>query len=450
MKQKIKKIIRERFYDLGFNYRTLKNEGGVAIITVLMFLILLAILAPVALKKTGQDSKATSNYLRDKQTFYMAEAGIQHAMNTMYTSAVDGLDAEIVNGEAGTVMLNAQAFGNGTYTVTATDNDDGDGNFTTDTDNIIYLQSVGTLNGRNQTTRVLVRASTVNFSPSSAILTDDDLIISGNANILGAGAGIHTNGDLDSSGNMVVSGSVSAVGTANVGNPGNVGGSITSSAAPVPVPPDVADLAELKDFMDTTFKSHADFVFDATGKVTDGAGNVLADLGGASGTYDGWDFDPGKPSWKLANNSPADGMYYFDDTSAGVSSAPSGWDMTLVAEGHIEISGNPQFTVSKDPADPEGVQNIGLMALYDLKLNGNANQNIDGIIFAGQQLAISGNPNVNGSIIGKGFTTSVEHGDDHITTSTISGNITLTYNGGLATPFPTTTVVLTTLSWQEL
>jgi len=388
MKQKIKKIIRERFYDLGFDYRYLKNEGGVAIITVLMFLILLAILAPVALKKTGQDSKATSNYLRDKQTFYMAEAGIQHAMNTLYASAVDGLDAELTT-NAG-VMLNAQGFGNGTYTVTATDNDDGDGNLNSDTDNIIYLQSVGTLNGQNRTIRVLVRASTVSTVPASAILTDDDLIITGNANILGAGAGIHTNGDLDSSGNMVVSGSVSAVGTANVGNPGNVGGTVTSSAAPVPVPPDVADLAELKDFMDTTFKSHADFVFDATGKVTDGAGTVLADLGGASGTYDGWDFDPGKPSWKLANNSPADGMYYFDDTSAAVSSAPAGWDMTLVAEGHIEISGNPKFTNHKDPADPEGVQNIVLMSLYDLKLNGNADQSIDGIIFAGQQLAISG------------------------------------------------------------
>ena len=90
------------------------------------------------------------------------------------------------------------------------------------------------------------------------------------------------------------------------------------------------------------------------------------------------------------------------------------------------------------------------MALYDLKLNGNANQTIDGIIFAGQQFAISGNPAVNGSIIGKGFTTSVEHGDDHITTSTISGTMTLTYNGGLVTPFPLTNVALTTLSWQEL
>ena len=123
--------------------------------------------------------------------------------------------------------------------------------------------------------------------------------------------------------------------------------------------------------------------------------------------------------------------------------------MTLVAEGHIEISGNPEFTNYKDPADPEGVQNISLMALYDLKLNGNANQDIDGILFSGQQFDISGNPNVNGSIIGKGFATSVEHGDDHITTSTISGNMTLTYNGGLETPFGTA-VVLTTLSWQEL
>ena len=449
MEQKENKIIRERTCRLGFTYRRLNNEeGGTTIIMVVLFLILLTALAPIILQKTGQDTSQTGNFQSDKKTFYITEAGIQHAMNTLYTSASDGLDSELTT-SAG-VMLNAQSFNNGTYTVTATDNDDGDGDLNSDTDNIIYLDSVGTLNGESQTVRALVRAVVGSYIPTTAILTDDDLVISGNPIISGTAANIHTNGNLNSSGNMVVSGSLSASGSTTVNNPGNITGSITPSTPQVPVPPDVANLSELSDFMDSTFKQHADFILDGTGKVTDGNGTVLANLGGSSGTWDGWDFDPGKPSWKLQNASPADGMYYFDGSSAAVGSSPTGWDMTLVAEGHIEISGNPEFTNHKDTSDPLGVQNTALMSLYDLKLNGNANQNIDGLIFAGQQFDISGNPSAIGSIIGKGFATSVQHGNDFITTSTISGNITLAYNGGLVTPFPTTTVVLTTLSWQEL
>lgn len=449
MGQKENKIIRERTCRLGFTYRHLNNEeGGTTIIMVVMFLILLTALAPIALQKTGQDTSQTGNFRSDKQTFYITEAGIQHAMNTLYTSAADGLDSELTTNSG--VLLNAQSFASGTYTVTATDNDDGDGDLNSDTDNIIYLASVGTLNGESQTVRVLVRAIVGSFIPTTAILTDDDLAITGNPNITGTAANIHTNANLNSPGNMVVSGSISASGSASVNNPGNVTGSITPSAPQVPVPPNVANLSELSDFMDSTFKAHADFILDGTGKVTDGSGTVLANLGGSSGTWDGWDYDPGKPSWKLQDTSPADGMYYFDGASAGISSSPTGWDMTMVAEGHIEISGNPEFTNHKDASDPVGVQNTALMALYDLKLNGNANQNIDGFLFAGQQFDISGNPSAVGAIIGKGFSTSVQHGDDFITTSTISGNMNLAYNGGLTTPFPSTNVLLTTLSWQEL
>ena len=450
MEQKVKKIIRKRANDLGFTHRYLNNEtGAISIIMALLFLILLTALAPIAMNKTGQDTSQTSNFRRDKQTFYITEAGIQHAMNTLYTSASDGLNSELTTN--GGVLLNGQSFGSGTYTVTATDNDDGDGDLNSDTDGIIYLASVGNLNGKSKNVRVLLRTSVNNFVPTTAILTDDDLNISGNPNITGTGADIHTNGDLDSPGNMLVSGSVSASGSASVTNQPNVTGSITSSAANVPVPPNVANLSELRDFMDSTFKAKADFIFDSNGKVTAGDGTVLADFGvGNPGIYDGWDFDPGKPAWKLTDDTPADGMYYFDESSAAISSNPTGWDMTLVAEGHIEISGNPEFTNYQDPSDPEGVQNTALMALYDLKLNGNPNQNIDGILFCGQQFDIGGNPTVNGSIIAKDFATSVEHGDDHITTSSISGDMNLTYNGGLATPFPTGTVVLTTLSWQEL
>ncbi len=69
--------------------------------------------------------------------------------------------------------------------------------------------------------------------------------------------------------------------------------------------------------------------------------------------------------------------------------------LTLIAEGWIDISGNPDII----PSLTQGSVSYTLVAGTDLSISGSPNFPSPGLYFVGDQLKISGNPTMNGRVI---------------------------------------------------
>jgi hypothetical protein len=81
-------------------------------------------------------------------------------------------------------------------------------------------------------------------------------------------------------------------------------------------------------------------------------------------------------------------------------------------------------------------QSIVFVAKGDIKITGTPNQVWEGIILAREQIFLAGNPDLQGVVMAADQDDSFDlvTGDSKIT-----GNITLTYNGGLTTDIPIVT-----------
>ncbi len=440
----------------------LKNEQGVAIFLALLFLVVIAVFVPLTLNMTTTDVKRTGDYEDSRKAFYVAEAGLQRAMDDLLsgfndTSTYSTIDDVLGAADATTnVIENLEniAFGNGTYTVTVVDNSDGDGDQATDVDNVIFLVATATVDGETKTlqARITEQTSTTTgtFSGTHAVATESDLTINGNPTIQGTGGSVHSNSNLTISGNPTVeqsataSGNYTVTGSPSVGS-GSGGGKATEA---------------LPDVNISDYKQYADFVMGSDGIVRDSNGNQLFDAsggdkynaGGCNGNK-GWQYSPGPPvEWSLGDDCGGTGKYYVEG-NIGVGGNPGSqnnpWQTTLMAEGHIKINGNPQFTNYKDPSDSVGVQNIFMLAGTDIEWSGNPSNTIEGFIYAGEQIKLNGNPSIQGFIVAKDKANT----DTLVDNNSISGNPTITYTGGSTeTPFTVNVAgdtELTIISWNE-
>ena len=323
------------------------------------------------------------------------------------------------------------AFSGNTYYIRAYDNDDGDGDLTTDNDQLIILSAVGVVDGNTTTVQALV------FNPSgivNAISTNENLTISGNPIISGACGSIHTNDDMDVSGNPNISQNSTSSGTYIPG--GTVGGVSGGGHSDVPVP-----------LLDpTTFEPNADYKLASDGNVYDANGNFVHDA--TSSDWEGWNYS--SPKWTqtgVGAGATIDGSLYVEGDvviSSDVGAPGSPWEVTIVATGFIEVSGNPDLANYKNPSDQEEIQNIFMLAGTDLKFNGNSTVQIEGLLYAKEQLDISGTPNINGAIIAYDFAAS----EGLVSENKISGDATITYGCGLAIPGIATGIDV--IAWNEL
>ncbi len=105
----------------------MKNERGIALVSVLLFLLVLAILVPVTVQMTQTDMKRTKDYRQTKQALFIAEAGLHQTMDGLldgynvtntYSSINDVLNDR--DGNDVILGLTGVSFGKGTYTVTVT------------------------------------------------------------------------------------------------------------------------------------------------------------------------------------------------------------------------------------------------------------------------------------------------------------------------------------------
>jgi hypothetical protein len=288
------------------------------------------------------------------------------------------------------------------------------------------------------------------YSPTKAVLTGGDLVISGNAEIGGVGGSVHAIGNLQISGNPTIGGDATSSGTYTVsGNP-TIGGSSGGSRPPEELPR--VEPAQLYEQLSAQFAAAwHDLCPDGTvrrpGPVPC-TGSVLANT--SSG--------PAYAGWKLSgsiwdkDNAVVDGVFYIHEGSAKIAGNPgepdSPWRTTIIAAGKASGSGCEQdygdIEVSGNPVASPYIPGLMLVSGRDLKVNGNPAQSFEGLFAAGEQVHVSGNPNLNGAVIAQDR---CDTASSNIHINSVSGNMTLTHNGNLEAPIDS--LIRTTL-WLEL
>jgi hypothetical protein len=313
------------------------------------------------------------------------------------------------------------------------------------------------------------------YSPGTAILTDGDLLLSGNAGAEGAIPNAHGNGDVEIQGSVSVDGYVSAsgdyseTGNPNVGDPDNSGGGTPVIEVPEIDPRDNYSMSEYDLCPDGSVRTGPNY--DAAGLLdVNGApavassdttpcnGSVLALDGFRGWAKQGDDASEGA-QWRYTGTGTDHGVYYIylgSATIAGIPSSGTPWEVTIFAEasgsgtdepdcphvgGDIDISGNAA-TVFHDKAE-----GLGFIAGRDLEMTGSpgsGNSSYTGVHAAHEQFEITGTASLDGAVIGDDACDTP--GSPAGPTSEVGGNVTITFDGASV---PLGSNIRTTL-WLEI
>jgi Tfp pilus assembly protein PilX len=429
-------------------------ERGIALPVTLMMLVALGALALVATQWSSQDIARTDEYYETREAFYIAEAGIQKAINLLnYTDSTGGDESspgvEISAGGFDDVLtsfvsnnasdLTNVSFGSGTYSVTVADNDDGDGDTTDDDDNNLILTSIGTSGDRSVTLEaVIVRRI---FKGDNAITTEGDLGGNGSFTIDGTNGSIHSNNSVTvSGGSATITEGATASGTCS--GTGCVAGGVAPEDIPIINPSDYQSFADYHLHDDGTIEevSSGDiYTFSNSG----GGHWTHSTTGDGDANFEGLSYSNSQDRWSAGSSNIANGFFYVE-TDFKTTGCPPGWETTIVAEGYIDFGGNSDVVNYKDAGDTEDIQNLFLVAGTDIEFSGNPSNTIQGFFAAGEQISVSGSVTLEGSIVASDASNS----ENLVTGNTIGGSLTITYNGDLIAPFLGNKVKI--IAWQEI
>lgn len=469
-----------------------RSERGIALIVVLLLMAVLSGLA-TGFAMTGQVESAMAN----NEVYYAgaraaAEAGINRATaairleentNLLWgnDNTVDNLNPGAAvnadNGDLGFLLTGASPYvlegtnGRYSYTVEVLDDDDpalyGGANLTPA--QLIAMGNEGTagvpdpFNDHN--TRLILRAT--GFGPSNttvtvarvllttiipipgstvnpAILVDGDLVLDGNVSILGPEGSVHANGDLEVTGtSATVSKNATASGTFTAPNGFDAGGSQGGDYASINIPPVSAN----------DFLGIADFILHDNGTGTLGDGVTPCGVLCGDWSFNDADGPGGNPgTWEISSNSASQEGTFFVEGFATISGSPgtnsNPLNLTIIATASISITGSPNLA----PDTLNNTQAIQFVTDGDLKIGGSgeagtSSATVEGQIFVKEQIQMSGTPNFEGRIIVQNDASVF----NDITTNSISGTPTITYNGtlpGYVIP-PTTEYTYNVTGWME-
>ena len=135
-------------------------------------------------------------------------------------------------------------------------------------------------------------------------------------------------------------------------------------------------------------------------------------------------------------------MFYVEGDFSTTGS-PADQQTTIIAEGYINFGGNADVANYKDASDTVDIQNLFLVAGTDIEFSGNPSNTIQGMMAAKEQVSISGTVSLEGFLIAADTDTS----ESLVTGNTISGSLTVTYNGDIVAPFLSNKVKV--IAWQE-
>ncbi len=282
----------------GFLTPALRNESGMALVTVLLFVVVMLSMIPVAMQFTSGDIDRTQNFKEDREAFFVAEAGLEHAKFMIEENFLSGDELlagpdALVNATpshadnddngtfgAGTLatldgnVYDEVAFNGNNYYIRAYDNND-DGDSLDDSDRIVILFAVGIVDGTMTTVE-----STI-YLPAgitSGVATNGDLLISGNPTLTGSCGSVHANGDLEISANPNIQVDATASGAyTNGGSPvigGASGSGYDDAFVPLLNPPD--------------YEQYADYKLKSDGKVYDSNDNEIHDVNVSN--WEGWSY----------------------------------------------------------------------------------------------------------------------------------------------------------------
>ena len=443
----------------------IRSEKGVALIVVLLLLAVMAGLT-TGLTLNGQTEIAMST----NEGFYAgaraaAEAGMNRAIQ------------QITNPANNTINLlttpSIPAIGNGPFNLTPEYSysfvivDDDDPSLYTDPLDADQLARMGE-NGDpavNLNTRMILRCigtgprgTTVTLSrilsstaipdlptinnvvTNPAILVNGDLSIDGNTKVLGTQGNVHANGDITGGGSVDISGDLTATGEVPDGI--TPGGLKAGGMPPITVP-------EIKA---SDFRNLADWILPATGGLAIRASDNQVCGGKSLACPSVWTFDAGTSTWRASGAMPTSGTYYVEGNAEihGTGKSSGFTQISVIAEGSLKITGNGKFK-------PENGVGIQFVTNGDFELGGTADADdpidMDGQIMVREQMKIYGNSEFQGRVMveNRDSATNVynpldpttfnnNRGTSTLGENTLTGNMTVTYNGGLGNITSTITI----------
>lgn len=416
------------------------SERGVALVAVLLLLLVMSALAAALGVSGNTETLVARNHEALAQARASAEAGLNEAVEAAvdYLRAIDPanipatVDALLADPTPlgitfdGFTVLDEDGDPQVGYELSFSD-DSGlgeDGDPSHDVNKTLMIRATGYGQGESS----VVLEALIAPVELGAIVVDGDLDISGNVHITGSDADVHANGDLTIDGSVTVdSGGMTASGTYD-GPPPGYGG-----AAKKPLPQIRAE--DYKDRAGYVLSDDGLIVCNAAGGCTDpdmvsyAYGATICDTGnggnGCRADY-GWEFD-GSAGWSIGTSgNPINGTFYVEG-AATISGSPGTpedpLDITVIAEGSIDISGNPNLTAHSDE--------LLFVTDGDLDMSGSPDTTTDvqGQVLVHEQVSLSGTVTIGGQLVIENATSE----DPLVEYNSISGNVTIDYNGTLGT-----------------
>ncbi len=360
----------------------LKNDSGFALVGTLFLLVMLTVLGVAAIN-TGTDQMMAGRATRESaKTFYAAEAGLNAILASWPATRYDTMVAEPGDSiTIGPVTLENRA----SYVAVVQRVDDGAAASQIFAVRVTGRSPGGIFGQRRLRSMIRVRLSGM----PTGLVFEKDLLISGNP-LLSSCAGVHSNGSLEISGTLTVAGEVSAVGSVDVG-----GEIVDESGNPVE-PASGAPPVEIPKLNPMAYCDEADYRLRDGWVVPTASPADSADAG--EGVAYGWEWNSGDNIYKIKGDEALPGtMCVEGSVSIGddMGTPLNPFSLTILAEGHVEISGNP-FLEAAHSAD------LVVVGGGDLKLNGNSElgaDNVSGTVYGGSQCEVSGTPKITGSVI---------------------------------------------------
>ena len=385
------------------------DRRGMALPVSLLAVVAIGLLAAGAWVVVDLNARSMANRESSARALQLAEAGAAHAASVLEEHLSDrtltvlllGSDSLPDTDDDGLLMgfgmpedveIPEEGFvwGDGRYKVTFLDDpNEGDGDDLVDLNGRILIRCRGKHPNGATATVDLVYGS----DPTPpAVVVNGDLAIGGSVQLLGSCGGVYTNGVAEVS-NLVVEYNVVSADSVVVS------GSIED--------PDGNEVTPLMNQATITVPTYdvwntcpgADYILDADGWITVVATGEEVHANTGNGAY-GWvqKTTAGNTAWELVAAQVVEATFCIDGNAkmdGSLGSAEDPFVMTVFATGGITATGNLVIM----PDHPEGFL---LMAQGDLKIAGNvsgaAPELTNGLLYAGSQCHLSGNPSLSAQI----------------------------------------------------
>jgi hypothetical protein len=425
-----------------------RDESGVAMILVVLVAMLMLAAAILAADLTDTSITGSGRHVSYERELHLAEEGIDQALarlqeddtysTTTATAPSIGATEEEEKAWALAQLASAsvQVAPDGSYAFVKPAGR-----------NVVY--SVGWDRSKNgPSTGRLLKAEYLfsTYHPEGAIISGGDLEISGNAGIDGILGDVHANGDIDFDGSAAsISGNVTASGDIDDAGGVSVGGTLTDGVGMSTLPP--VDPVEMWGLLSPNYTgsvvgtnyagSWYDLCSDGTARAPDGGapcgGSVLYNAATATQAYRGWNWKSSTSTWEKDGSGEYGGVYYVDGANVDIGKSPgssgSPWNATVITNG-IAVPGGCEtvhgdITVSGSPVMSGFITGLSLVAGRDLHITGNPNQTFNGVLAAHEQVFVSGNPSLIGSLLAE---SACDTAGSPVSVTSVSGSMSITYN----------------------